>query len=168
MFYIPVISSLFYTKSEKTLCTSTLLSVFTTSWVPGILSTHATDGTLALGRNPHHTHLSGKKCYIFVLFLLKGQFLLCVGLVCACVCVFIKLYPTAPSGPAILVILCHSHWSSQAGINDDSYNVCVCVFYFPVCNFFTLEMANMLSLWKYTVCFPLGIFYPTSRTQQVD
>ena len=128
MFYIPVISSLFYTKSEKTLCTSTLLSVFTTSWVPGILSTHTTDGTLALGRTPHHTHLSGKKCYIFVLFLLKGQFLLCVGLVCACVCVFIKLYPTAPSGPAILVIPCHSHWSSQAGISDDSYNVCVYVF----------------------------------------
>ena len=28
---------------------------------------------------------------------------------CVCVCVFIKLYITAQSGPVILVILCHSH-----------------------------------------------------------
>ena len=35
--------------------------------------------------------------------------------VCVCVCVFIKLHITAQSGPVILVILCHSHWSSQGG-----------------------------------------------------
>ena len=29
--------------------------------------------------------------------------------VCMCVCVFIKLHITAQSGPAILVILYHSH-----------------------------------------------------------
>ena len=50
--------------------------------------------------------------------------------VCVCVCackresvrvylVFIKLHITAQSGPATLVILCHSHWSSLC--------VCVCV-----------------------------------------
>ena len=38
--------------------------------------------------------------------------------VCVCVCVFIKLHITAQSGPVVLVILCHSHWSSQGGIND--------------------------------------------------
>ena len=37
--------------------------------------------------------------------------------------VFIKLHITAQSGPVILVILCHSHRSSQGGIN-----VCACVF----------------------------------------
>ena len=57
--------------------------------------------------------------------------------VCVCVCVFIKLHiTTAQSGPVILVILCHSHWSSQGGINDTCYEnlwsnatkgVCVCV-----------------------------------------
>ena len=44
---------------------------------------------------------------------------------CVCVCVFIKLHITTQSGPVILVILCHSHWSSRGGIND---TVCVCVF----------------------------------------
>ena len=29
--------------------------------------------------------------------------------VCVCVCVFIKLHITTPSGPVIVVILCHSH-----------------------------------------------------------
>ena len=38
-----------------------------------------------------------------------------------CVCVFIKLHITAQSGPVILVILCHSHWPSQGGINDTCY-----------------------------------------------
>ena len=37
------------------------------------------------------------------------------------VCAFIKLHITAQSGPVILVILCHSHWSSQGGINDTCY-----------------------------------------------
>ena len=41
--------------------------------------------------------------------------------VCVCVCVFIKLHITAQSGPVILVVLCHSHWSSQGGINDTCY-----------------------------------------------
>ena len=41
--------------------------------------------------------------------------------VCVCLCVFIKLHITAQSGPVILVILCHSHWSSQRGINDTCY-----------------------------------------------
>ena len=43
-----------------------------------------------------------------------------MGSMCVCVCVFIKLHITAQSGPVILliVILCHSHWSSQGGIND--------------------------------------------------
>ena len=42
--------------------------------------------------------------------------------VCVCVCVFIELHITAQSGPVILLIgiLCHSHWSSQGGINDTS------------------------------------------------
>ena len=48
--------------------------------------------------------------------------------VCVCVCVFIKLHITAQSGLVILVILCHSRWSSQGGINDTC--VCVCVFVF--------------------------------------
>ena len=47
--------------------------------------------------------------------------------VCMCVCVFIKLHITAQSGLVILVILCHSRWSSQGGINDMC--VCVCSFY---------------------------------------
>ena len=34
------------------------------------------------------------------------------------VCIFIKLHITAQSGLVILVILCHSRWSSQGGIND--------------------------------------------------
>ena len=38
-----------------------------------------------------------------------------------CVCVFIKLHITAQSGPVILVILCHSHRSSQGEINDTCY-----------------------------------------------
>ena len=38
-----------------------------------------------------------------------------------CVCVFIKLHITAQSGHVILVILCHSHLSSQGGINDTCY-----------------------------------------------
>ena len=41
--------------------------------------------------------------------------------VCVCVCVLIKLHITAQSGPVILVILCHSHWSSLGGINDTCY-----------------------------------------------
>ena len=41
--------------------------------------------------------------------------------VCVCVCVFIKLHITAQSGPIILFILCHSHWSSQGGIHDTCY-----------------------------------------------
>ena len=40
--------------------------------------------------------------------------------VCVCVCVF-KLHITAQPGPVVLVILCHSHWSSQGGINDTYY-----------------------------------------------
>ena len=61
--------------------------------------------------------------------------------VCVCVCVFfIKLYLTALSGAAILVILCYSHCLSQGGINVFVYMfklhvtakpgpvVCVCVF----------------------------------------
>ena len=39
-----------------------------------------------------------------------------------CVCVFIKLHLTAQVCPAILVILlCHSYWSSQEGINDTNH-----------------------------------------------
>ena len=39
--------------------------------------------------------------------------------------VFIKLRITAQSGPVILVILCHSQWSSQGGISDTCYeNLC--------------------------------------------
>ena len=41
-------------------------------------------------------------------------------------CVFIKLHITAQSGPVTLIILCHSHWSSQGGID----NVCVCALSF--------------------------------------
>ena len=56
-----------------------------------------------------------------------------------CVCVFIKLHITAQSGLVILVILCHSRWSSQAR-GDQWYLLrkplikrdrgeCVCVFF---------------------------------------
>ena len=38
--------------------------------------------------------------------------------VCVCVCVFVKSHITTQSGPVTLVILCHSHRSSQGGIND--------------------------------------------------
>ena len=38
-----------------------------------------------------------------------------------CMYVFIKLHITTQSGPVILVILCHSHWSSRGGINDTYY-----------------------------------------------
>ena len=38
---------------------------------------------------------------------------------------FIKLHITAQSGPVILLIICHSHCSSQGGINDTCYDVCV-------------------------------------------
>ena len=34
------------------------------------------------------------------------------------VCMFLKLHITAQSGPVILGILCHSHWSSHGEIND--------------------------------------------------
>ena len=43
------------------------------------------------------------------------------------VCIFIKLHITAQSGPVIRVILCHSHLSSQGGINDTCYDVCMFV-----------------------------------------
>ena len=39
-------------------------------------------------------------------------------------CVFIKVHIAAQSGPVILVILCHSHYSSQA-----RGDACVCVFF---------------------------------------
>ena len=39
----------------------------------------------------------------------------CVGMWAG---VFIKLHITAQSGPVVLVILYHSHSSSQGGIND--------------------------------------------------
>ena len=48
----------------------------------------------------------------------------------------IKLHMTEQSGPVILVIICHSHWSFQGGINDTYYEnlwsdatkgTCVCV-----------------------------------------
>ena len=42
-----------------------------------------------------------------------------------CMYVFIKLHITTQSGPVILVILCHSHWSSRGGINDTYYAVCM-------------------------------------------
>ena len=41
--------------------------------------------------------------------------------VCMYICVFIKLHISTQSCPVILVILCHSHWSSQGGINDTRY-----------------------------------------------
>ena len=41
--------------------------------------------------------------------------------VCVCVCAFIKLHITTQSDPVILVILYHSHWCSQGGINDTYY-----------------------------------------------
>ena len=47
--------------------------------------------------------------------------------VCVCVYVLIKLHITAQSGPVILVILCHSHWSRQGGINDTCYENLWCV-----------------------------------------
>ena len=50
----------------------------------------------------------------------------CDTVMCVCVCVCVCVHITTQSGPVILVILCHSHWSSRGGIND-TY-VCVCVF----------------------------------------
>ena len=46
---------------------------------------------------------------------------------CVCVYVFLKLQITAPSGPVTLVILCHSHWSFQGGINEMYMCVYLCV-----------------------------------------
>ena len=45
-------------------------------------------------------------------------------IVCVCVC-NIKFHINAQSDPVILVILCHSHSSSQGGINDTYYEKCV-------------------------------------------
>ena len=49
---------------------------------------------------------------------------ICVCVVCICVvvCIFIKLHRTAQFGPVVLliVILCHSHWSSQGGMINDT------------------------------------------------
>ena len=53
--------------------------------------------------------------------------------VCTYVCIFIKLHITARSGPVILVILCHSHRSSQGGINDTCYDYDVCMYVLYVC-----------------------------------
>ena len=39
-----------------------------------------------------------------------------------CLCVFVKLHIIAQSSPVILVILCHSHWSSQGRIHDTITN----------------------------------------------
>ena len=65
--------------------------------------------------------------------------------VCVCVRVFMKLHITAQSGPVILVILCHSHRSSQeGGINDTYYeNLCVCV---CVCVFIKLHITAQSGL----------------------
>ena len=44
------------------------------------------------------------------------------GVWCVCVCVYIKLHIiTAQSGAVILGIPCHSHWSSQGGIDATYY-----------------------------------------------
>ena len=43
------------------------------------------------------------------------------------VCIFIKSHITAQSDSVILLILCHSHGSSQGGINDTCYDVCMYV-----------------------------------------
>ena len=45
-----------------------------------------------------------------------------------CMYVFIKLHITTQSGPVILVILCHSHWSSRGGINDMYVCMYVCMY----------------------------------------
>ena len=50
----------------------------------------------------------------------------CAFSVTTCVCIFIELHITAQSLPVILVILCHSHRSSQAGIK--CVCVCLCVY----------------------------------------
>ena len=48
----------------------------------------------------------------------KVELILCNAryCVCVCVCVFIKFHITAQSGPVVLVILCHSHLSSEGRI----------------------------------------------------
>ena len=96
-----------------------------------------------------HTQRRGVECFHFFFFFceLSRLYYLWVGsrvyidvfsrtTYIVCVCVFIKLHMTAQSGLAILVILCHSRWSSQGGINDTCYENlwsnategCVCVF----------------------------------------
>ena len=42
----------------------------------------------------------------------------CVCVMCVCMCMFIKFDVTAQSGPVTLVIPCHSHWSSEGGIDQ--------------------------------------------------
>ena len=100
------------------------LSVLLISSYPGSVSTDDSTETLLLlstffsptPRGFPVSHIASINFYHFV---------------CVCVCVFIKLHITAQSGLVILVILCHSHRSSQGGINDTCYEcvcVCVCVF----------------------------------------
>ena len=60
--------------------------------------------------------------FVSVYLVATAGFVVCVC-VCVCVCVFIKLHITTQSGPVILVIPCHSHWSSRGGMC-----VCVCVY----------------------------------------
>ena len=66
-----------------------------------------------------------------------------------CVCVFIKLHITAQSGPVILVILCHSHWSF--------HGVCVCV---CVCVFIKLHIIAQSG--------PVMRFSPSVENEQAD
>ena len=55
---------------------------------------------------------------VYNYFAVSCAFCLCMYV---CMYVFIKLHITTQSGPVILVILCHSHWSSRGGINDTYY-----------------------------------------------
>ena len=78
-------------------------------------------------------------------------------------CVFIKLHITAQSGPVILVILCHSHWSSQRGINDTC--VSVCLYVLCVCVFVCVCLCLCVCL-SVCVCLCVCVFIKLHITEQ--
>ena len=72
-----------------------------------------------MAREPGGIPLSGVYSIMFVCSMYVCMYV-CMH-VYMYVCIFIKLHISAQSGPAVIrVILCHSHLSSQGGINDDT------------------------------------------------
>ena len=76
--------------------------------------------------------------------------------VCVCVCVFIKFHITAQSGPVILVILCHSHWSSRGRSMIDDRLYCVCVYIYIIKLHIVIVKVAVNTVWilsKSCMCF---------------